>query len=276
MGRASRGLDPPPRRRDSPHRFRQQPGCQSGSPRSPGSRWCRPSFASFASKAQDVAGIPLPLTEYGGAVRGLARWQAHHRSTKQGWLSQGWIPAHLRRRHFDNNETLAHPGWTRLIDLGLDPDVREAVRHRITDPVLAAAVLDTLPQLLTHYDFHHMNLGQDNRPGRDHRLVDRRLGAGRTRRGLLAHRPRQRPRRVDSQRVDDLTGTYATALQTAGFDHSATDIYRSVAVSNVIRQSWIIDHFLAISATVADQQIAAAVPLLNWLADLQATHLPEI
>lgn len=220
------------------------------------------------------AGIPLSPDEYGAAVSGLARWQIHHRSATAGWLSHGWIPAHLRRRGLDNARTLAHPAWSRLIDLGLDPVARDAVRQRVTDPAVALMLLDTLPQLPTHYDFHHMNLG---RVGDHIVIIDwATVGwgpVGHDAGSLLVDTARDLGLAVAST-WDALITTYATALRAAGSDLSTTDIDRSAAVSNVLRQSWIIDLLLDRSAETADQEIVAVVPMINFLARLQATYLP--
>ncbi len=225
---------------------------------------------------EDVAGIPLPRSEYEAAVTGLARWQVHHRSTKESWLSAGWIPTHLHRRRLDNDHTVAHPAWSRLIDLGVAASARGAVRDRVTDRAVAAKVLDRLPQLLTHYDFHNMNLGQVDGQvviidwstvgwgpvGHDvgFLLIDQAsdLGGG------------------AAEVWDDLARTYATALRAAGCEYSTTDICRSVAISNVLRQSWIVDLLLTNSAAMQDQEIVAVAPVINLLASFQATYVSEI
>ncbi|HVX42475.1 MAG TPA: phosphotransferase [Mycobacteriales bacterium] len=218
---------------------------------------------------EDVAGIPLPRERYEGVVAGFARWQRHNQAVDRRWLSRGWIPAHLRRRRLDNAETITHPEWDRLIDLGVPASFREGVRHRITDPATAAAILDSLPQGLTHYDFHHMNIGQVAGQiviidwatvgwgplGHDagFMLIDHAVDLGES----------------IEDTWNDLIGAYAAALGQV----DAGEIRRSAAISNVIRLGWTIDHLLANSAAMADGDIAALLPVVKLLAHHQARYL---
>jgi hypothetical protein len=224
---------------------------------------------------EDVGGIPLPRSRYGTVVTALARWQMHHRSTNLAWLSRGWIPAHARRWGLDNRKTLADREWNRLRDLGMPPSVRDTVRYRITDPIVVTSILETLPQVLTHYAFHHMNLGEVDGHvviidwatvgwspvGHDvgFMLIDHALDLGES----------------ITAAWNDLIRWYLAALHTAGGDYDPADVERSVAVSNVIRHGSMIDRLLYNSPVLTDQQIKATFPLFNLFADLQSQHLPS-
>lgn len=224
---------------------------------------------------EDVGGIPLPRSRYGSAVSALARWQMHHSTTDLAWLSRGWIPTHVRRRGLDNDKTLADPEWNRLHDLGMPPSVRDNVRYRITDPIVIASILDALPQVLTHYDFHHMNLGEVDGQiviidwatvgwgpvGHDvgFMLMDHALDLGESM----------------TDAWNDLIRCYVAALHAAGGDYDPADVERSVAISNVIRHGSMIDRLLDNSPALTDQQIKASFPLFNLFADLQIQYMPN-
>jgi hypothetical protein len=221
---------------------------------------------------EDVSGIPLPRAKYAALVGALARWQLQHRRTDLGWLSRGWIPTHVGRRGLDNARTLAHPEWSRLIDLGMSPSIRDNVRYRITDPSVIASVLNALPKVLTHYDFHHMNIGEVDGQiviidwatvgwgpvGHDvgFMLIDHALDLGEA---------------LEST-WNDLVRCYVGALQSAGGDFDPAEIERSVAVSNVIRHGSLIDRLLDNSPVLADQQIKASFPLFNLFAEFQSRY----
>jgi hypothetical protein len=222
---------------------------------------------------EDVPGIPLPRAEYGRVVGALARWQMHHRATELDWLSQGWIPAHLQRRALDNARTLRHPAWPKLIAGGLPATVREFARQRITDPAEAAAILDSLPQALTHYDFHHMNLGRNETEaviidwatvgwgpvGHDvgFMLIDQAPELGAALPGVW----------------DDLTRTYADALQSAGGNYTVAEVQRSVAISNVLRLGWMIDYVLDLGSGLSEPQLITVGTLLDFLATLHSCYV---
>lgn len=224
---------------------------------------------------EDVADLPLPSSEYRRLVGALARWQVHHRDADHPWLSHGWIAHHLGRRGLDNTRTLEDGRWSRLFDAGIPASVRDAVRRRLTDPTAIGRLLDELPQLLTHHDLHHMNLGRvgdeiviidwatvgPGPVGHDVGLllVDRATGLGD---GLPAE-------------WEQLIATYTEALRAAGSELPVAEVERSVAISTVLRHGWVIDYVLARSDDLAPADLAALAPLLVHLARLQRRHLPQ-
>lgn len=224
---------------------------------------------------EDVGGIPLARTGYDQVVTALARWQFHHRGIDEPWLSHDWIPSHLRRRSLDNRRTLDDPGWSRLFDVGFPHAVQDSVRRRVTDPNVAARILAGLPQLLTHYDFHHMNIGQS---GGQAVIIDwATVGLGPAGHDvgfmLIDHAPELGTELPAAW--DELVDTYVAALQSAGSELTAEQIRRSVAVSNVIRLGWIIDFVLGLVGQVPDEQLAAMAAPAGYLAGLQSRYLPE-
>lgn len=224
---------------------------------------------------EDILSMPLPLSAYEGAITGIARWQAFHRSWAGSWVSQDWIPAHLARRQLSNARTLAHPDWPQLLRRGISEAVREGVKSRITDPARATVALDGLPQLLTHYDLHQLNLGLIGSgiviidwatvgwgpAGHDvgHAVID-----------LMANRGGD-----VAEMWGRLSDVYVAALTAAGLDLEPAEVHRSIAVSNVLRQSWIIDHLLDQAETLPDQVFRGASAVLEHLATLQARYLGD-
>lgn len=224
---------------------------------------------------EDVDGIPLPRTGYGRVVKALAGWQVHHQGIDEPWLSHGWIPAHLRRRSLDNTRTLQHPGWSKLFDLGFSQSVQDSVASRVTDPVVASEILAELPQLLTHYDFHHMNIGQSD--GQAVIIDWATVGLGPAGHDvgfmLIDHGPELGPElpEVWNHLVDD----YTAALHSAGSELTYAQVRRSVAISNVIRLGWTVDYLLSLIGRVADDRLAVLAAPTEYLVELQAKYLPE-
>jgi hypothetical protein len=222
---------------------------------------------------EDVGDIPLPREEYARVVQTLAGWQARHRGVDRPWLSHGWIPAHLRRRDLINSRTLADPRWSRLFEAGIPQSVHDAVRDRVTDPATITRLLDELPQLLTHYDFHHMNLG---RVGDQIVIIDwATVGLGPVGHDVGFMLVDQGPELGDAlpQDWEQLVITYADALAHADSKINRAEVERSVAISNVLRHGWVIDHVLALSDHMSMEELATLSSLLLHLADLQNRYV---
>ena len=219
--------------------------------------------------------IPLPGAEYRCAAQALAVWQAHHRGVDRPWLSHGWIPAHLKRRHLDNTRTLHDARWSRLFEAGIPQSVHDAVRDRVTDPTTTARLLDELPQLLTHYDFHHMNLG---RVGEQIAIIDwATVGLGPVGHDVGFMLIDQGPTLGDAlpEVWQALIRTYAEALTDAGSKTPSVDVERSAAISNVLRHGWVIDHALDLSDRLSTETLATLRPLVVHLAELQSRYLQQ-
>lgn len=203
------------------------------------------------------------------ATRGLARWQVGNLDAEHSWLSEDWIPIHVWRHGVDNQRTLAHPAWPLAIERGLDPMVREVVVARVTDPAKIQERLREFPRVLTHYDFHTHNIGTVGDEvgildwafvgwgpiGHDvgHLVLD--LEAG----------PTCSPPEV----WDTMRSAYCDALAAAGWGGDRAVVHRSMAVSNVLRLGWTIDHFLQLVERVPDEKFAAMSAQLAFLASLQ-------
>lgn len=228
---------------------------------------------------EDVGGMPLARTDYHQVVTALAGWQIHHRFhhrwIDEPWLSHDWIGSHLRRRSLDNSRTLDDPRWSRLFDLGFAPAVRDSVRHRVTDPDAAAQILAGLPQLLTHYDFHHMNIGQSDGEAVIIDWATVGLGPAGHDVGfmLIDHGPELGTELPAAW--DELIDTYVAALHSVGCESTADQIRRSVAISNVIRHGWLVDHVLGLVGQAPDDQLGAMAVPMGYLVELQASYLPE-
>lgn len=219
--------------------------------------------------------MPSATSDVPVAIAALASWQTANQHTDVPWLAHDWIPTHIERRSMDNEVTLQHPGWARLVALGVQPETRRAVQGRITDGREAAAILDSLPTRLTHYDFHQMNIVTTHDGaaaitdwatvgwgpiGHDvgHLVID--AAANSPGIGIEALWSRY-------------TSVYIDDLRQAG-DAIATDvIMRSIALSNIIRQSWIIDHVLAAAGSLSDDDLARYVSILDFLARLHAEYV---
>jgi hypothetical protein len=209
------------------------------------------------------------LDTYHNALVSLASWQVANAKTTESWVSYGWIPAHLERRALDNATTLAHPNWDTAIAHGLDPQVREVVRGRVTDPQEARQLLADLPQALTHYDFHNCNIGRT--PEGDIRIIYLAyVGWGPIGQdaGHLAidtwNDLESTPREV----WDSFVSTYVEALEAAGWTGPADEVRRSIAVSTGIRYGWMIDYLLEHATTMPDELWPSAIQTAEFVADL--------
>ena len=222
---------------------------------------------------EEVVDLPLAGEDYPRLVGALARWQVHHRGVDHAWLSHDWIPTHVRRRRLDNDRTLTDVRWTRLFEAGIPLSVRDAVRRRPTDPTAIGRLLDGLPQLLTHYDFHHMNVG---RVADDIVIIDwATVGLGPVGHdvGVLLLDQATTLRDTLPEQWERLVSTYAEALGQAGSAISIAEVERSVAISTVLRHGWVIDHVLALSAELSLEEVAPLSTLLVHLGELQDRYL---
>jgi hypothetical protein len=206
---------------------------------------------------------------YEKALASLAHWQVATAKTTADWLSKDWIPSHLRRRGLDNAKTLAHPGWPHAFEHGLDPRVREAVHHRVTDPVDARRRLAGLPQVLTHYDFHNCNIGRT--PEGDVRIIDwAYVGWGPIGQdvGHLAIDAWSHLRSTPRDTWTSFADTYVGALQAAGWTGPAEEVRHSIAVSTAIRHGWVIGHLLEHAAALPDELWPSAIQTVEFVAGL--------
>jgi hypothetical protein len=225
---------------------------------------------------EDVVDLPLPSQEYRRLVGALATWQVHHRGVDRPWLSHGWIPAHVRRRGLDNDRTLGDARWSRMFEAGIPASVHDDVRHRLTDPTTIGRVVDELPQLLTHYDFHHMNLG---RVAGETVIIDwATVGLGPVGHdvGVLLLDQATTLREALPEQWEQLVTTYAEALGDAGSRISVAEVERSVAISTALRHGWVIDYVLGLSDKLSLEELAPLSTLLVHLGTLQSRYpLPE-
>lgn len=203
------------------------------------------------------ARIPVfDRTLYRAAVTALAQWQVRHRDADHGFLSDNWLVSHLARHKLDNVATAHHPNWPHALSRGLSPTVHAAVSARVTDPAIAAERLAKLPQLVTHYDFHHGNIGRSEHDGvgviidwayvgkgpvghdAGHLALDvwDRLGEGATPESVWA----------------DLSATYIDALRAAGWSGGADGIRAAMEQSIAIRAGWVIDYVLNLADKAPD------------------------
>jgi hypothetical protein len=209
------------------------------------------------------------LDTYQKALASLANWQLATTKATAGWLSRDWIPAHLRRHSLTNATTLAHPNWELAIERGLDPRVREAVHRRVTDPVDAGRRMASLPQVLTHYDFHNCNIGRT--PDGDVRVIDwAYVGWGPVGHdaGHLALDTWDLLGSTPQANWDDLTSTYVEALRDAGWTRPDDEMRHSIATSTAIRLGWQIDELLNTATTAPDETWATGVQQVEFVAGL--------
>ncbi|HEU5485914.1 MAG TPA: phosphotransferase [Microlunatus sp.] len=224
---------------------------------------------------EDVDDIPLPRELYACTVRALAGWQQHHRGYDQPWLAHGWIAAHLRRRDLDNARTIGDRRWSRLFEAGIPRSVLDAARRRVTDPTVVERLLGELPQLLTHHDFHPMNLG---RVGDQIVIIDwATVGPGPVGHDVGFTLVDQGDVLGDAlpEEWQRLVIIYAEALADAGAGIATAAVERSAAISNVLRHGWLIDYVLDLSEKVPTDTLATVRPLLAHLAELQGRYLAE-
>lgn len=212
--------------------------------------------------------IPSSLATYERAASGLARWQVANVDTKHSWLSEDWIPTHVSRYGLENERTLAHPAWPAAIDRGLDPVLRDVVKARVTDPSEIRRRLKEFPQVLTHHDFHYMNVGT---VGDEVAIIDWAFVGW----GPIGHDVGHLAMDIEadlgppSQVWHAMQSSYCAGLTTAGWTGDLDVVRRSMQVSNGLRLGWAIDHVLRIAKQVPDDTLAAASTRLRFLADLQ-------
>lgn len=208
---------------------------------------------------------PASLPIYAKAAAGLAGWQVAHIDSRHRWLSTDWIPHHIRRHELDNDRTLSHPGWPSAISRGLDPALREIVKARITDPMEIQRSLREFPQVLTHYDFHHCNIGT---VGDEVVIIDWAFVGW----GPIGHDVGHLALdlTVTVEPPDETWHTMQTAycdgLKSAGWTGDLELVKRSMAVSNHLRLSWNIDHVLNMADQISDETLAAFSARVRFLA----------
>jgi hypothetical protein len=210
----------------------------------------------------------LSLSAFERASAGLAQWQVANAATSHDWLSRDWIPTHIARHALDNPRTLAHPGWEPALARGLHPGVRDAVAVRVTDPEVARRRLSGFPQTLTHFDFHHANVGT---VGAEVAIIDWAYVGW----GPIGHD-------VGHLAVDCSSGlglplpevwealetAYCHALVDAGWVGDLAVVRRSIATSNGLRLGWTIDHLLNTADRMPDDALQALSDQLRFLTDL--------
>jgi Phosphotransferase enzyme family len=223
----------------------------------------------------ETVDIPATLSVYAQAASGLARWQVAHTNNadtdKAGntddWLARGWIPTHVSRFGLDNERTLAHPAWPAAIGRGLDPDLRDLVKERVTDPTEIRDRLREFPQVLTHHDFHHGNVGTI---GKDVVIIDWAFVGW----GPIGHDAGHLALDVVadlgdvSQVWQVMQSAYCAGLEEAGWQGDLSVVRRSMVVSNKLRLGWNIDHVLSVADQVSDDDLAAMSTRLSFLANL--------
>lgn len=208
----------------------------------------------------------VSLNVYARASAALARWQVAHATAPHGWLSGDWIPTHIGRHRLDNARTLAHPGWEPALARGLDPAVRDAVATRVTDPETIRRRLAGFPQVLTHYDFHHANIGTvDGQVG----IIDwAYLGWGPIGHDV-GHLAIECCGELGLPLPDvwhALETAYYSALTAADWDGDREIVRQSMATSNALRLGWAIDHLLDIAEQIPDQALRTFSDQLCFLA----------
>ena len=183
-------------------------------------------------------------------------------------LPGDWISKHIARHCLDNERTLAHPAWPSAVERGLNPDLRDLVRARITDPAEIDDLLSGFPQMLTNYDFHNGNIGT---AGDRVALIDwAYLGWGPVGHdvGHLAMTLEPRDMISAAEAWPMLQSAYCEALIAAGWPGDLDSVQRSMALSNQIRLGWQIDTLLAMVDQATDEQITAESHRLTFLATL--------
>jgi hypothetical protein len=216
--------------------------------------------------------IPASVDVYTRAAAGLAGWQVATMDTAYRWLSDDWIPTHVSRHGLDNKRTLAHPAWPTAIARGLDPTVRELVAVRVCDPADIRRRLRDFPQALTHYDFHHCNIGT---VGDDAVIIDwAYVGWGPIGHdvGHLALEIAADPGVSPGDIWYAMQSAYCDALVAAGWSGDLSVVRQSMAESNVLRLGWEIDNFLSIADHLPGDRFGAMAARLSFLADLTSAQ----
>jgi hypothetical protein len=222
---------------------------------------------------EHVETVPLPLSRYETALRGLARWQAEFSDADDSVLSRGWLAQHVSRRRLDNAATARHPGWSRLLAAGLSERACRWAENRF-DSAAVAAALRALPQLPTHHDFHHMNLGSN---GDRVVILDwATVGwgpVGHDAANLVIDRAAEGD--VDPGELwSRLLGAYGDELRASGVDIDQAAILRSAAVSSTIRMGWLLDFLLTRVEAEDPSNLLPMIPVANFLADLVVAEGP--
>lgn len=217
---------------------------------------------------EELSGIPAAFDVCRRAAAGLAHWQVANLHTDRPDLPNDWISKHIARHRLDNERTLAHPAWPSAIERGLNPDLRDLVRSRITVPSEIDDLLSRFPQTLTNYDFHNGNIGTVNDQVA---LIDwAYLGWGPIGHDVghlaITFEPPGTIAPADAWAV--LQETYCDALASAGWPGDMTVVRRSMLVSNQIPLGWRIDTLLALIDRATDEQIRAESQLLTFLGNL--------
>lgn len=217
---------------------------------------------------EEVADIPAPFEVCRRAVVGLAHWQVAHPVDEHRQLPADWIPSHLQLQALDNDRTLAHPAWPALIERGADPELRELVRQRITDPAEVDRLLSGFPPMLTHYDFHNGNIGTVD----DHVvLIDwAYLGVGPIGHdaGHLALTFEPRDAVDPAIAWETVQNAYCDALVDAGWTGDPGVVRQSMVLSNRLRLGWEIDTLLSLADRASDADLATASHRLLFLGQL--------
>lgn len=214
---------------------------------------------------EEVHDIPAGLDECRRAVVGLARWQMAHQEASESWLATNWIATHVSRQAIDNERTLSHPGWHPLIERGLDPDLRDWVKSRVTDSADIRAQLAAFPQMLTHHDFHEHNLGTID----GHVVIIDWAYVGW---GPLGHDVGHLALSLAQSGEVDLRTVYALleqdycdALGQLGWTGDLKTVRHSMRVSNQLRMGWVIDYLPDHADQVPDQLVRRVSANLSWL-----------
>lgn len=217
---------------------------------------------------EEVFDIPAPLEVCRRAVIGLAHWQVANQHSDHAWLSTGWIAKHVARQGLDNARTLGHPGWSAAIDRGLDPELRELVLTRRTDPLEVEAELSIFPAALTNHDLHSANIGTI---GDQVVLIDWAYVGW----GPIGHDVGHLASSLEPVLSTDLAEAwevlataYCDALVTAGWTGDLGVVRRSMAVSNQLRLSWSIDALLTAAEHLGDEELLAHSQRLTALGRL--------
>ncbi len=199
----------------------------------------------------------LSIDVFRDVVRSLAHWQVATTGATDEFLSQGWIPAHLDRRHLDNEAAIADPRWDELLRRGIGSSLRDALTRRISHPQVAGDVLDKFPQMLTNYDLHHANIGRAKADGATAIIDWAYVGWGPIGQDVahlaLDTWDKLEPGATPQSVWDDLAATYTGALRDAGWTGSDDDVMQSMATAYAVRHGWAAEHLLEMATTLPDE-----------------------